>query len=73
MSDLDKAKQDLDDAITNVARAAQTVASESEYKILSGETCYLVDTNDMNELKDALQVWKEATQNFLSEAKKAGG
>lgn len=67
---LEKAKQELDDAVTNVAQAAQMLAGGAEY-IDQATVSVLAD--DMAELKEALKVWNQASQNFLSEVAKAGG
>jgi len=68
---LDKARTELDDAITEVARAADLLADGAS--VLRHYQTYRVDWEDMSELKEALKVWKQATQNFLSEVAKAGG
>lgn len=72
---LEKAKQELDDAVTNVAQAAQMLADDAELAHRSHTPGFntLVNDESMEELKEALKVWKEKTQNFLSEVHKAGG
>ena len=70
---LEKAKQELDDAVTNVAQAAQMVSDDAEPQGLTGKGNFLVMRDSMLELQEALKVWKEKTQNFLSEVHKAGG
>jgi hypothetical protein len=69
---LEKAEHELQDAVDNVAFAAQIVAAN----VIEGDN-YLsktveVNREDMNELKDALKIWKQATQNFLEVLKKVG-
>lgn len=71
---LEKAKQELGDALTAVAQLAQEVADTAEYHDhKTGGPLYLVGLEDMDDLKAAVKVWKEKTQNFLSEVQKAGG
>jgi hypothetical protein len=71
---IEKAKQELDDAVTNVAQAAQMLADGNQELTKADDDTYsyLVHEDDMAELKEALKVWKEKTQNFLSEVVKAG-
>ncbi len=71
---LDKAKEALDNAVTHVAQLAQEVADTAEYHDhKTGGPLYLVALEDMDDLKAAIKVWKDATQNFLSEVAKTGG
>lgn len=71
----EKAKQELDDAITHVAQSAQMLVdgasqlTKNEYD----EFAYIVDSEDLDDLKEACKVWKEKTENFLKEVQKAGG
>lgn len=71
---LQKAQDELEDVVNNVAQLAQEVADQATL-IPEGRhhNYYKVPAVEMDELKTVLKVWKEKTQNFLSEVAKAGG
>lgn len=70
---LEKAKEELDNAVTAVAQAAQEVNDNASQHSRGDETYYKVPEDVLLELRETLKVWKQATQNFLSEVQKAGG
>lgn len=73
MSDkLDKAKEALDNAVTNVAQAAQMVAEANTMTDKFHGEYYVVNKEDMEELKENIKTWKDATQHFLSVVKEEG-
>lgn len=71
MSKLEEAKKKLDDAVIVVTRSAQVVADDAEYhNHKTGGPMYLVNLEDMDELKAAMKAWKAATVDFLLEVQK---
>lgn len=58
----------LDDALINVARSAQELSDTSE-KNLSD---YTVGKEEMEELREALKVWQEKSQEFLKVVSEEG-
>lgn len=67
MTKLEKAHQDLEDAHNQVARAAQDVADNARHEYVDAGL-YLVDKEEMDELKAAIKLWKEASSSFLEAA-----
>lgn len=70
MNNLEKAKQELDDALINVARCAQELAHNASM-FTNGD--YKVNSEDMKELKEYISLWNKASNNFLVETGKVEG
>lgn len=64
MTEIEKQAEQLNDAITNVARCAQDLVDNLEDKNNRG--FYLAHTDDVDDLKKALKEWTTATNNFLA-------
>lgn len=61
--------ENLNDALLQVARLAQELADTSG---TTSDGRYLVDTDTMTELKQAVDTWSTATQQFLSSIQQPG-
>ncbi len=72
-TELSEAEINLNDKLVNVARSAQSVSEDAEPQGLTGKGNFLVRQESMEELRESLKEWKDATQAFLVAVGKVGG
>lgn len=63
---LNRAAEELQEATLQVAHAAENIANSAD-RVPAFLADYIVDVEDMDRLKVALNVWKRASDNLLKQ------